>query len=92
MFTLGTVKECPHVVQLPRPEPAPLSEGCNECIAEGLQWVHLRLCLTCGHIGCCDSSPGHHASKHALGVDHPVIRSYEPGERWRWCYEDRILV
>lgn len=77
---------------LPRPEPAPRTETCPECIAQGLHFVHLRLCLTCGHVGCCDSSPGRHATEHWTVHGHPVIRSHEPGEDWRWCYEDQALV
>lgn len=65
--------------------------GCTECLATGDEWVHLRICLTCGHVGCCDSSPNRHASKHALSHDHPVIGSYEPGENWLWCFEDEVM-
>ncbi|CAN5408922.1 Na+/H+ antiporter [soil metagenome] len=64
---------------------------CSECIAEGLTWVHLRMCLTCGHIACCDSSEGQHADKHYASTQHPVMRSVEPGEAWRWCYVDSLL-
>jgi CPA1 family monovalent cation:H+ antiporter len=64
---------------------------CPDCIREGLTWVHLRLCLTCGKVGCCDSSPGKHARRHFDETGHPVIRSLEPGETWRWCYVDRTL-
>ena len=62
---------------------------CEDCIKTGDTWVHLRMCLTCGHVGCCDSSPNKHASKHANQSDHPLIRSIEPGERWVWCYVDQ---
>ena len=68
---------------------APRSDGCEECLRLGMTWVHLRLCLTCGHVGCCDSSPGKHATRHALATSHPVIASFEPGERWGWCYVDQ---
>ena len=68
------------------PSGAPDARGCEECLKSGMQWVHLRLCLTCGHVGCCDNSPGKHATKHARRTDHPVIQSYEPGEDWGWCY------
>ena len=64
---------------------------CEDCIKTGDTWVHLRMCLTCGHVGCCDSSPNKHASKHANQSDHPLIRSIEPGERWVWCYVDQII-
>ena len=63
--------------------------GCEECLAEGGDWVHLRLCMDCGHVGCCDSSVGKHATKHYEDTGHPVIRSFEPGEAWRWCFIDQ---
>ncbi len=70
--------------------PAPRTPaGCEECLAEGGDWVHLRLCMECGHVGCCDSSKGKHSTKHFERSDHPVMRSFEPGEAWRWCYIDR---
>ncbi|NKQ53653.1 Na+/H+ antiporter [Amycolatopsis sp. K13G38] len=65
--------------------------GCEDCLREGTTWVHLRLCLECGHVGCCDSSPERHASKHFHDTRHPVMRSYEPGENWRWCFVDRLV-
>jgi hypothetical protein len=64
--------------------------GCEECLAIGGQWVHLRMCQSCGKIGCCDSSPNRHASKHAHAVGHPVLRSVEPGEHWSWCVIDEV--
>ncbi|GLZ40592.1 UBP-type zinc finger domain-containing protein [Actinokineospora sp. NBRC 105648] len=67
-------------------------QGCRECLIAGTPWVHLRLCLTCGHVGCCDSSPMKHARGHAFGTGHPIVRSFEPGENWRWCYVDQALV
>jgi len=67
-------------------------EGCEDCLAIGGRWVHLRLCLTCGHVGCCDSSPNKHATKHAQAVEHPIVQSFEPGESWRWCYVDQAMV
>jgi uncharacterized UBP type Zn finger protein len=68
------------------------TEGCQDCLAEGeTYWVHLRLCLDCGHVGCCDSSPGKHASAHYREVEHPVIRSFEPGETWTWCFVDEVV-
>jgi uncharacterized UBP type Zn finger protein len=72
------------------PEPT-TPQGCQECLAEGGRWVHLRLCLTCGHVGCCDSSPRRHATAHFHATDHPVIRSFEPGEDWRWCFLDEAI-
>lgn len=70
----------------------PTSSGCRECLATGAEWVHLRLCLTCGHVGCCDSSVNRHASAHARQLQHPLIRSVEPGERWMWCYLDEVML
>jgi uncharacterized UBP type Zn finger protein len=70
----------------------PRTDGCEECLATGSRWVHLRLCLSCGHVGCCDSSPNRHATKHFHGTRHPIVRSAEPGESWRWCYVDGIEV
>ncbi len=66
----------------------PRSRGCEECLKQGAFWVQLRLCLTCGHVGCCDSSPNKHATAHFHQTAHPVIRVFEPGEDWAWCYED----
>lgn len=68
------------------------SSGCEECLAIGAEWVHLRLCLSCGHVGCCDSSIHRHASAHARQLQHPLIRSLEPGEPWIWCYLDELVV
>jgi uncharacterized UBP type Zn finger protein len=70
----------------------PSGQGCVECLKAGGVWVHLRLCLTCGHVGCCDNSPGQHATRHFHGTQHPVIRSYEPGEDWAYCYPDDEAV
>jgi Zn-finger in ubiquitin-hydrolases and other protein len=66
--------------------------GCEECLANGGRWVHLRMCQTCGHIGCCDSSPGRHATAHNGATGHPIVRSAEPGERWSWCYPDEMML
>jgi uncharacterized UBP type Zn finger protein len=66
--------------------------GCEECLAIGSRWVHLRLCLECGHVGCCDDSPNRHATKHFHSTKHPVIRSFERGEDWGWCYVDEIFL
>jgi hypothetical protein len=65
-------------------------DGCEDCLATGGEWLHLRICLECGHVGCCDSSPGRHASAHARDASHPIIRSLEPGEDWSWCFEDEV--
>jgi uncharacterized UBP type Zn finger protein len=67
---------------------APGTSGCEECLATGDTWVHLRLCLVCGHVGCCDSSKNKHATRHFHGTRHPVMRSLEPGETWGWCFVD----
>jgi len=66
----------------------PRGTGCEECLAMGASWVHLRMCMTCGHIGCCDSSPNRHATAHFHATSHPVVQSYEPGEDWWYCYLD----
>jgi hypothetical protein len=68
----------------------PSGPGCQECLATGGRWVHLRMCQGCGHVGCCDSSPGRHATGHHRGTGHPIVRSFEPGEEWFWCYVDEI--
>jgi hypothetical protein len=70
----------------------PHSTGCEDCLRIGSTWVHLRLCLTCGHVGCCDSSPNRHARKHFHHSGHPIIQSFEPGENWRWCFVDEREV
>ncbi|AVZ75234.1 hypothetical protein SLUN_26585 [Streptomyces lunaelactis] len=86
------MSECPHVAELPHPEPAPLSETCPECLVTGSHPVQLRLCLVCGHVGCCDSSPSQHASGHFKDSGHEVMRSFEPGDSWRWCFADGSIV
>ncbi|MEU5683953.1 hypothetical protein DEJ48_12925 [Streptomyces venezuelae] len=86
------MNECPHVAALPHPEPAPMSETCLECQAAGSHPVQLRLCLQCGHVGCCDSSPFQHATAHFKETSHPVMRTFEPGESWRWCFVDGSIV
>jgi uncharacterized UBP type Zn finger protein len=82
---------CEHIERAGSPRPN-TPEGCEECLAMGDQWVHLRLCLECGHVGCCDSSKNKHASKHFHSTHHPVVRSFQPGEHWRWCYVDEVLT
>lgn len=81
---------CEHISQV-RPIAA-RSTGCEECVKTGSTWVHLRLCLECGHVGCCDDSPNRHATKHFHATKHPVIVSYEPGEQWAWCFVDREVM
>jgi uncharacterized UBP type Zn finger protein len=72
------------------PPPSDAIAGCEDCLATGGSWVHLRVCLTCGKIGCCDSSPGRHASRHATEAGHPIVHSAEPGEDWNWCFIDEV--
>ncbi|GAA2910428.1 UBP-type zinc finger domain-containing protein [Streptomyces albogriseolus] len=85
-----TVGTDPHLA-LVRPV-TPRAPGCEECLATRSPWVHLRLCLTCGHVGCCDSSPNRHARRHAAADGHPIVASLEPGEDWRWCFVHEALV
>jgi uncharacterized UBP type Zn finger protein len=84
---------CSHLANTPLTAQAvPERLECPDCLALGHRdWVHLRLCLECGHVGCCDSSPGRHASAHYRESKHPVIRSLEPNESWRWCFEDEEI-
>ncbi|MFG2644357.1 UBP-type zinc finger domain-containing protein [Streptomyces sp. NPDC048370] len=86
------MSECPHVADMPRPEPPPLTDTCLECLSDGTHPVQLRLCLSCGHVGCCDSSAGRHATGHFSTTGHPVMRTFEPNERWRWCFVDGSIV
>lgn len=81
----------PHLAEV-RPVKPRTPEGCEECLKEGSPWVHLRLCLSCGHVGCCDSSPLRHAHAHAFSAGHPIVEAYEPGKSWRWCYFDEQYV
>ena len=82
---------CTHLAEAGTVEPQS-TEGCQDCLEAGHRdWVHLRLCLTCGRVGCCDSSPAKHASAHFRDVGHPVIQSFQPGESWRWCFADEQL-
>jgi monovalent cation/hydrogen antiporter len=83
--------ECEHLRAAPRVAVPQTPGVCPECVRDGTTWVHLRLCLACGHVGCCESSIGNHAAKHFAELDHPVMRSLEPGEAWRWCYIDERL-
>ena len=81
----------PHLAYIRRV--APRTPGfCEECVAIGTRWVHLRLCMTCGHVGCCDNSPGKHATGHFRTSGHPIIRSFERGEDWGWCYADELFI
>jgi CPA1 family monovalent cation:H+ antiporter len=83
--------DCEHLRNAPKVVRANTPEGCEECLRDGTRWVHLRLCLSCGHVGCCDSSTEKHAAAHYAEIGHPVMRSIEPAEAWRWCYVDDLL-
>jgi uncharacterized UBP type Zn finger protein len=82
--------QCTHLDQIAEVMPDS-TEGCSDCLKIGGRWVHLRLCMTCGHVGCCDNSPNRHATAHYHATTHPIIRSFEPGEDWYWCYEDELM-
>jgi monovalent cation/hydrogen antiporter len=86
------VVACTHLEQIPVEVTPSTREGCEDCLREGTTWVHLRECLSCGHIGCCDSSPRRHADLHHRETKHPVMASFELGESWRWCFVDEALV
>ena len=81
---------CTHLDQIR--DVSPRTQGCEECLQMGDTWFHLRMCLTCGHVGCCDSSKNKHASAHWHENDHPVVASAQPGEAWRWCFVDDMYV
>ena len=80
--------ECTHLDEIRNP--APHTRGCEECLKMGDTWVHLRLCMICGHVGCCDSSKNRHARAHFHATQHPIIKSAERGESWGWCYVDNV--
>jgi uncharacterized UBP type Zn finger protein len=83
---------CTHLDSIEVFELPESTEGCEDCLREGGVWLHLRICLGCGHVGCCDDSPNKHASAHARASEHPLIRSLEPGEDWSWCYKDEVAM
>jgi uncharacterized UBP type Zn finger protein len=83
------VATCTHLDRI-QVDPPEEFAGCEDCLRIGGTWVHLRVCRTCGHVGCCDSSPNRHASKHAAETDHPIVSSLEPGEDWSWCFVDEV--
>jgi uncharacterized UBP type Zn finger protein len=83
---------CEHIESADRSITPKTKNGCEECLKTGDKWVHLRLCLECGHVGCCDNSKNKHATKHFHQTGHPVIRSYEPGENWEYCYVDDVFA
>jgi hypothetical protein len=80
---------CTHLDQV-APNAQPSADGCGDCLREGTRWVHLRMCRTCGHVGCCDNSPRRHATAHFSAGGHPLISSFEPGEDWWWCYVEEL--
>ena len=86
-----TAQGCEHLMVAPTLVKPGTPDGCEECLRDGTTWVHLRLCLSCGHVGCCDSSPQKHAGRHFQESEHPVMRSFEPHEHWRWCFVDELL-
>ena len=84
-------KHCTHLDQIENVKPQ-TPDGCEECLKSGDPWVHLRMCLVCGHIGCCDSSKNTHATKHFKATKHPVIQAYKSGDEWEWCYIDEMYI
>jgi hypothetical protein len=84
------MERCVHMGHVHRVRPS--AAGCQECLEIGDEWVHLRECMECGHVGCCDDSRNKHATKHFHKTQHPIIRSIEPGERWGWCYVDSLML
>jgi uncharacterized UBP type Zn finger protein len=83
---------CTHLGHVRVTELPDAVEGCEKCLAAGTGWMHLRICLECGHVGCCDSSPQRHASAHAGETGHPIMRSLQPGEKWAWCFLDEATL
>ena len=84
------VSSCIH--EKGRPKVTPSGKGCKECLAMGDTWVELRLCFTCGHVGCCDNSKNKHTTKHWEATGHPVVQSFQPGENWKWCFVEKIFI
>ena len=83
-------KHCTHTDTIRHVTPS--ARGCEECLTSGSTWVHLRLCRSCGHVGCCDDSPNRHARAHYKDTGHPIIEGYDPPEGWGWCYADKVMV
>ena len=81
---------CKHLSEVRDVKPS--AQGCEDCLKTGDTWLHLRMCLSCGHVGCCDSSKNKHATKHSHTTSHPVMKSFQPGEHWGWCYVDKIYL
>ena len=82
--------QCTHLDQIQDVEPDS-TVGCSDCLKIGSRWMHLRLCMECGHVACCDNSPNRHATAHFHATAHPIMRSFEPGEDWYWCYVDELM-
>ena len=80
---------CEHIKEMRKVTPS--ADGCEDCLKIGGRWVHLRMCETCGHVGCCDQSPNRHATKHYHATQHPIVKSVEPGEEWGYCYPDDVF-
>jgi uncharacterized UBP type Zn finger protein len=89
MFARATPR-CTHLGEIR--DFTPSTQGCEECLQMGDTWVHLRECLLCGHVGCCDQSPNKHATRHFHATGHPLIQSFQPGEDWIWCYVDQVII
>jgi uncharacterized UBP type Zn finger protein len=85
------MSRCTHLDRIELRELPTEVAGCEDCLRSGGAWLHLRICLTCGHVGCCDDSPNRHATAHQHATEHPIIRSLQPGEDWCWCYLDEIM-
>ena len=83
---------CTHIDEVQLFELPGEVDGCEDCLRTGGKWLHLRICLTCGHVGCCDSSPSRHATGHFHETTHPIMRSLEPGEEWSWCFADELAL
>ena len=84
----GGAQTCSHLADVR--DVTPSADGCEDCLRIGSTWLHLRMCLVCGNVGCCDSSPNQHATKHFHASGHPIVQSFEPGEDWWWCYVDQL--
>ena len=84
------VETCTHLDTVA--EVTPSSTGCEDCLRIGGRWLHLRMCMSCGHVGCCDNSKNQHATAHFRQTGHPVIKSFEPRETWGWCYVDEVML
>lgn len=84
-------ENCVHLDQIHEGVTPSTLDGCEDCLKIGGRWLHLRLCEICGHVGCCDSSPNKHATKHFHETKHPIVKSFEPGEEWGWCYVDELM-